>query len=54
MHIHGDMMVYGPQFPHKGEGTTFWSLYYDSILREKQLNQRASRGAKIMYFTPNK
>ena len=54
MHHHGDMLVYGPQFPHKGEGTTFWSLYYNSLLREKQMNQRASRGARIQYFTPNK
>jgi hypothetical protein len=54
MHVHGDMLVYGPQFPYKGEGTTFWSLYYDSLLREKQLNGRASRGARIQYFTPNK
>ena len=29
----GDMINYSPAFPYKGEGTDFYSLYYESFLR---------------------
>ena len=32
-HTHGDMLNYSPKFPYKGEGTDFYSLYYEHFLR---------------------
>lgn len=32
-HPNGDMVVYSPKFPYKGEGTDFYALYYEHFLR---------------------
>ena len=53
-HTNGDMIVYSPKFPHKGEGTDFYALYYEHFLRQDQLQGRAARNARIQYWTPNK
>ena len=36
-HTNGDMIVYSPKFPYKGEGTDFYALYYEHFLRQDQL-----------------
>jgi sulfide:quinone oxidoreductase len=53
-HPNGDMICYSPKFPHKGEGTDFYALYYEHFLRQDQLQGRAAKNAKIQYWTPNK
>lgn len=32
-HHNGDMICYSPKFPYKGEGSDFYALYYEHILR---------------------
>ena len=50
----GDYINYSPKAPYKGEGTDFYALYYESVLRtDKQLGS-ASAGATHQYWTPNK
>lgn len=53
-HPSGDMICYSPAYPYKGEGTDFWSLYYEHFLRQDQAQGRAARSAKIQYWSPNK
>ncbi len=48
------MVCYSPKAPYKGEGTDFWALYYESFLRQDQIQGVASRSARIQYWTPNK
>lgn len=50
----GDLINYSPACPYKGEGTDFYSLYYESIQRQDRLLQGAAAGTKVCYFTPNK
>ena len=45
-HAHGNMICYSPKAPYKGEGSDFWALYYESFLRQDELQGR-SFGAKI-------
>lgn len=53
-HRNGDMLCYSPKSPHKGEGDDFWALYYESYLRQDQIQGVASTSARITYFTPDK
>lgn len=53
-HPNGDMINYSPQMPYKGEGTDFYSLYYEHFLRQDKLQGRSAKNAKIQYWTPNK
>ena len=50
----GDYIVYDPAHPFKSEGSSFYPLYYEYILRNDFIHGRASRNAKIQYWTPNK
>lgn len=50
----GDYLNYSPAAPYKGEGTDFYTLYYESILRQDKLVGAAAAGSKIQYWTPNK
>jgi sulfide:quinone oxidoreductase len=50
----GDMIVYDPAHPFKDEGSTFYPFYYEHILRNDFLHGRASKNAKVQYWTPNK
>lgn len=53
-HRNGDMLCYSPAAPYKGEGTDFWALYYESFLRQDQINGLSSLSARICHYTPNK
>lgn len=53
-HTNGDMIVYSPKFPYKGEGCDFYALYYEHFLRQDQLQGRAAKNARIQFWTPNK
>ena len=53
-HRNGDMLCYSPKAPYKGEGTDFWALYYESFLRQDQIQGLSSQSARITYYTPNK
>ena len=53
-HRNGDMLCYSPKTPYKGEGTDFWALYYESFLRQDQIQGLSSQSARITYYTPNK
>lgn len=53
-HSFGDMICYSPAGPYKGEGNDFYALYYESFLRQDKLQGRATAGARIQYWTPNK
>ena len=46
--------MYSPKFPYKGEGSDFYALYYEHMMRQDKLLQLASENAKIQYWTPNK
>lgn len=50
----GDYIVYDPASPFKGEGSNFYPLYYEYILRNDFIHGRASKNARIQYWTPNK
>ena len=50
----GDYINYSPAAPYKGEGTDFYSLYYESIMRQDKLLGTAAAGTKIQYWSPNK
>ncbi len=41
-HFHGDLIFYQPQFPFKDEGLAFTTFYYDTLLKQEKLQQRAS------------
>ena len=45
------MICYSPASPHKGEGTDFWALYYESFLRQNQQIGRSSPGTRIQYWS---
>jgi len=53
-HRGGNHICYSPAFPYKGEGTDFYPLYYESLLRQDKLVNVAAAGSKIEYWTPNK
>lgn len=53
-HNHGDFICYSPKAPYKGEGCDFYALYYESFLRQDQLQGRSAANARIQYYTPNK
>jgi len=53
-HAGGDYINYSPATPYKGEGTDFYSLYYESILRQDKLLAGAAAGARVQHWTPNK
>ena len=50
----GDYINYSPAAPYKGEGTDFYALYYESIMRQDKLVGATSAGAKMQYWSPNK
>jgi len=50
----GDYINYSPAAPYKGEGTDFYSLYYESLMRQDKLLGTAAAGTKIQYWSPNK
>lgn len=50
----GDYIVYDPANPFKGEGSNFYALYYEYMLKNDILHGRASKNAKVQYWTPNK
>ena len=50
----GDMINYSPAFPYKGEGTDFYSLYYESFMRQDKLLDIVPQGSKVCYISPNK
>jgi hypothetical protein len=47
MHRAGDLICYSPKFPYKGEGTDFYALYYESLMRMDKLLGTASSGARV-------
>lgn len=53
-HMTGSHICYSPAVPYKGEGSDFYALYYESLLRQDKLVNMSSQGAKIEYWTPNK
>lgn len=54
MHRAGDLICYSPKTPYKGEGTDFYALYYESVMRQDKLQEVTSKGARVQYYTPNK
>jgi hypothetical protein len=50
----GDYIVYDPASPFKGEGSNFYALYYEYMLKTDILHGRASKNARVQYWTPNK
>ena len=54
MHRGGDLINYSPACPYKGEGTDFYALYYESIMRQDQMIGGAAAGSKVQYWSPNK
>lgn len=50
----GDMINYSPAFPYKGEGTDFYSLYYESFLRQDKMLDIVPQGSRVIYISPNK
>ena len=54
MHASGDYINYSPAVPYKGEGTDFYALYYETILRQDKMVSAAAAGARVQYWTPNK
>jgi len=48
----GDMIVYQPKTPCKGE-TNFMPLIYESFMRQDKLIGQASANARIQIWTPN-
>lgn len=50
----GDVINYSPLAPYKGEGTDFYTLYYESIIRQDKLLGAAAAGTKVQYWSPNK
>ena len=54
MHQSGDYLNYSPAVPYKGEGTDFYTLYYESLLRSDKLIGASAAGSKVQYWSPNK
>jgi|Transcript_37409 sulfide:quinone oxidoreductase len=54
IHQGGDYINYSPAVPYKGEGSDFYSLYYESLLRTDKMMGTAAAGAKVQYWSPNK
>lgn len=54
MHRGGDYINYSPAAPYKGEGTDFYSLYYESLLRQDKLCGASAAGSQVQYWSPNK
>lgn len=54
VHAGGDYINYSPAVPYKGEGTDFYTLYYESLLRQDKLIGGAAAGSRIQFWTPNK
>jgi sulfide:quinone oxidoreductase len=52
-HTKGDMICYAPKDPHKGEGTDFWALYYESFLRQNHQIGRSAADTRIQFWSPN-
>jgi len=50
----GDYINYSPAAPYKGEGTDFYALYYEAIIRGDKLLGVSAAGSKIQYWSPNK
>ena len=50
----GDTIMYSPKFPYKGEGSDFYALYYEHMMRQDKLLGLAKENARIQYWTPNK
>lgn len=53
-HFHGDLIFYQPAFPFKDEGLNFFPFYYETLLRQEKLQNRAANNATVQYWTPNK
>jgi len=53
-HTHGDMICYDPKFPFKGEGSSFYALYYEAMSRDAKTVGNCALGARVQYWTPNK
>ena len=54
MHRGGDYINYSPAVPYKGEGSDFYTLYYESILRGDKLVGASAAGSRMQYWSPNK
>lgn len=54
VHAGGDYINYSPAVPYKGEGTDFYTLYYESLLRQDKNLGTAAAGAKLQFWSPNK
>ena len=50
----GDLVTYSPALPYKGEGTDFYSLYYESFLRQDKMLDLNPQGSRVVYISPNK
>ena len=53
-HRGGNHICYSPAVPYKGEGSDFYALYYEYLLRTDLMTNSAAAGSKIEYWTPNK
>jgi sulfide:quinone oxidoreductase len=53
-HTDGDLMCYAPKFPYKGEGSTFYALYYERMMMTDKMAHRTKAGARVQFWTPNK
>lgn len=51
---HGDFITYSPGAPYKGEGSDFYSLYYEQIMRQDKLHGVAAANSRVQFWTPNK
>ena len=54
VHAGGDYINYSPAVPYKGEGTDFYTLYYESLLRQDKNLGTSAANAKLQYWSPNK
>ena len=50
----GDLLTYSPALPYKGEGTDFYALYYESLMRTDKFTETVSQGSRVVHVTPNK
>lgn len=53
-HYHGDCIVYHPKFPFKDEGMSFYTFYYEHLLRQEKIQGRAANNARVQYWSANK
>jgi sulfide:quinone oxidoreductase len=54
MQTGGDYINYSPAVPYKGEGTDFYTLYYESMIRQDKMMGASAAGSKLQYWSPNK